>query len=161
MINLLDPINVAICELLLGNAKMTMKELGKQIFLSEEATRHHVKKLKDDGYILGYHATLNKAKFAQVVLMYYYIKLLSNAGDNIILFMDKSKETPQITNCQHVAADGYDFIVTVESLSLLENNRIIDLGLCQYFDIYSISSAVVLSETRAKNITSLASHIKG
>ncbi|MFP5079228.1 Lrp/AsnC family transcriptional regulator [Pedobacter sp. JCM 36344] len=160
MTNILDPTDIAICKLLLGNAKMTMKVLGKEIFLSEEAARSHVKRLEDLGFIMGYHATLDSAKFNKVVLMYYHIKLISNAGNNLKLFMDKSKESIQIINCQQVAADGYDFIVTVESPSLNESNRIITAELCDYFDIYSISNAVVLSETRVNKISNFSSRIK-
>jgi len=60
-------------------------------------------------------------------------------------------EIPQIMNCQYVVADGYDFIVIIEASSLIEHNQILNIQLCRDFEVYSVSTSFVLSETKGKN----------
>lgn len=154
MINILDATDIAICKLLLGDAKMTMKVLGKQIFLSTSATRKRKNHLEACGHIALHYSISETVKLEKYVLMHYQIKLIVNSGDHIKRFMDRSVENPQIVNCQYVAADHYDFIVTIKTANLIENNQIA-FELCQDFDIYSLSNDVVLSETKGLNLLKL------
>jgi DNA-binding Lrp family transcriptional regulator len=157
MITILDPIDLAICKLLLGNAKMTMKVLGKKIFRSEGAARTRRNNLEESGVIVRHYSLSDSPKFDNFVLTHHHIKLVSNAGDNLKRFIEKTNDIPRITNCLYVAADDYDFIVMVESPSLIENYRTITVELCQGLDIQSITNVVVISETRGKTGNSRSS----
>jgi Lrp/AsnC family leucine-responsive transcriptional regulator len=150
MVNILNATDINICNLLVADAKMTMKILGEKVFLSEEATRKRVKKLEDKGFILGYHAELNSTPTKPMVSGNNLIKLVSNAGDSIERFMMRSMEIPQIINCQHVVADGYDFIVTIEADNLIDHNQILSVQLCLSFNVHPVSTSFVLSETKGR-----------
>jgi Lrp/AsnC family leucine-responsive transcriptional regulator len=159
MIDDLDPIDFTICKILSGNARITMKELGIKIFRAEETARAHVKKLEDLGYILGYEIILDSSKFERIVLTHHNIKLVSNAGGNLSRFIEKAKLVPNVKNCLHVAARDYDFIVIVQTPSLLQNYQVM-FELCESFEIFSISNAVILSETRSKKKNNFLSTLK-
>jgi len=154
MINSLDATDIAICKLLIGDARITMKVLGKRVFLSPSATRKRKNHLEDDGFIELHYSIAENSKSEKLVLMHYHIKLIANSGDHIKRFMEKSMESRQIVNCQYVAADLYDFVLTVKAANFIENNRIV-ADLCQGFDIFSSSNDVVLSETKAVNLNTL------
>jgi len=156
-LNLTD---MSICEHLVCDAKMTMKVLGEKVFLSEDAVRKRVKRLEEDGFILGYHAMLNRMDAHTIVSGNNHIKLISNTGDCIERFMLRAMEIPEILNCQHVAADGYDFVVTIQAYNLIEHNQILSVQLCQNFDVHPVSTAFVLSETKGRNVENLRSYIK-
>lgn len=151
MINFLNSTDINICNHLVGDAKMTMKVLGEKVFLSEEAVRKRVKRLEDEGFIMGYHAKLNQTNPKAIVSGNNHIKLISTAGGTIEHFMLRSLEIPQIINCQYVVADGYDFIVNIEAPSLIEHNQILSAQLCKDFDVHPVSTSFVLSETRGNN----------
>ena len=159
MINVLNSTDIDICNHLVGDAKMTMKVLGEKVFLSEEAVRKRVKKLEDDGFIVGYHAALNQKNQKAVLSGNNHLKLVSTVGSSIERFMLKSMEIPQIVNCQYVVADGYDFIVIIEASNLHEHNQILIDQLCKDFDIHLISTSFVLSETKGNNGGNFKSYI--
>jgi Lrp/AsnC family leucine-responsive transcriptional regulator len=151
MITILNSTDIDICNHLVGDAKMTMKILGEKVFLSEEAVRKRVKRLEDSGFIVGYHASLNQTNLGSIVSGNNHIKLVHTSGKSIESFMSKSMEIPEIMNCQYVVADGYDFIVIIEASSLIEHNQILSIQLCRDFEVYSIATSFVLSETKGKN----------
>ena len=151
MITILNSTDIDICNHLVGDAKMTMKILGEKVFLSEEAVRKRVKRLEDGGFIVGYHASLSQTNPGAIVSGNNHIKLVHTSGKSIESFMCKSIEIPQIMNCQYVVADGYDFIVIIEASSLIEHNQILNIQLCREFEVYSVSTSFVLSETKGKN----------
>jgi Lrp/AsnC family leucine-responsive transcriptional regulator len=157
---LLNLTDMSICDHLVVDAKMTMKVLGQKVFLSEDAVRKRVKRLEEDGFILGYHAMLKRMDVQAKVSGNNHIRLISNTGDCIERFMRCAMAIPEIINCQHVAADGYDFIVTIQAFSLIEHNKILSVQLCQNFDVHPVSTAFVLSETKGRNVENLKSYIK-
>lgn len=159
MINVLNSTDINICNHLVGDAKMTMKILGEKVFLSEEAVRKRVKRLEDSGFIVGYHASLNQTTLGSIVSGNNHIKLISTSGDAIERFMLRTMEIPQVMNCQYVVADGYDFIVIIEASNLIEHNQILSIQLCRDFDVHTISTSFVLSETRGKNAEKFKSYL--
>jgi Lrp/AsnC family leucine-responsive transcriptional regulator len=159
MNKVIDATDSTICKLLSSNAKMTMKELGVAIFLCEDRARKRRNNLEKRGIIERHYTISHDAEFKKTVLTHHHIKLVSNAGDNLKRFIDKSKGIPQITNCLHVAADNYDFTIIIESPSLHENYRILIFNLCKGLEIDSIINAVVLSETKRRGSAGFLSGI--
>ncbi len=55
----LDFIDHQIISLLQQNARMSLKDLASQIYLSSPATSARLEKLEREGYITGFHASIN------------------------------------------------------------------------------------------------------
>lgn len=55
----LDAIDEKILELMQGNARISIKEIASQVFLSSPAVAARIARLEDRDYISGYHAQLN------------------------------------------------------------------------------------------------------
>ena len=57
--NELDHVDCEILNLLSKNGRMSVKDLANEVFLSSPAASARVERLEKEGYITGYHATLN------------------------------------------------------------------------------------------------------
>ena len=57
--NELDHVDCEILNLLGKNGRMSVKDLANEVYLSSPAASARVERLEKEGYITGYHATLN------------------------------------------------------------------------------------------------------
>ena len=55
----LDRIDRKILNILQKDARISIKDIANQVFLSSPAVLVRLKRLEEDGYIEGYHAQLN------------------------------------------------------------------------------------------------------
>ena len=60
--NALDMIDEKIVELLQENARIAIKEIAAQVFLSSPAVTARIERLESKGIIKGYHATVDSDK---------------------------------------------------------------------------------------------------
>lgn len=70
--NELDHIDKEIIRMLQKNARMSLKEIAESVFLSSPAVSARIDTLIEEGYIQGFHATINPEK------MGYHIKAFIN-----------------------------------------------------------------------------------
>ena len=70
--NELDHIDREILKMLQENARMSLKDIAKQVFLSSPAVSVRIDNLVESGYIEGFHAQINTEK------MGYHIKAFIN-----------------------------------------------------------------------------------
>ena len=68
----LDNIDRKIIELLQKNARMPIKEIAKEVFLSSPAVSARIERLEESGIITGYHAIVNP------LLLGYHIRAFIN-----------------------------------------------------------------------------------
>lgn len=59
----LDHIDIKIVQILQANARTSVKDIAKEVFLSSPAVSARIKRLVDTGYITGFHAAINNEKF--------------------------------------------------------------------------------------------------
>lgn len=72
----MDAIDLKLLTLLQENAKMSVKELAKAVFLSAPATAERIKKLEEQEIIEGYVTRLNLKKLVAIFKQLYFLKRL-------------------------------------------------------------------------------------
>ena len=91
--NELDHIDREILKMLQENARMSLKDIAKQVFLSSPAVSVRIDNLVESGYIEGFHAQINTEK------MGYHIKAFINLEVSPV---DKKDFYPYIKSCKNV-----------------------------------------------------------
>jgi DNA-binding Lrp family transcriptional regulator len=104
-------IDEKIVELLQENARIAIKEIAAQVFLSSPAVTARIERLESKGIIKGYHATVDSV----------------NLGYKIKAFVNLDLEPVQ-------KEEFYPFIESVETLQVLYCFRCPDCGLDQVLD---------------------------
>lgn len=91
----LDKIDKKILEILQKDARTPVKEIAKEVFLTSPAVSARISRLLKEGYITGFHATLNP------VLLGYHIRAFINLE---VAPKDKAEFYPYIQSCPNVIA---------------------------------------------------------
>ena len=71
----MDSIDLKILSLLQKNARMPLKQIAEQVFLSSPATAARIERLEKEGIISGYRAELNLKKLGFPIIAFINLEL--------------------------------------------------------------------------------------
>ncbi len=98
----LDFIDQQIITLLQENARMSLKDIASRVYLSSPAASARLDKLEREGYITGFHASINHE------MMGYNIKAFITLAVNALLkdeFLDYMNECRNVIECNCITGD--------------------------------------------------------
>ncbi|TCL32473.1 Lrp/AsnC family leucine-responsive transcriptional regulator [Anaerospora hongkongensis] len=118
----MDAIDLRILEILLGDGRVTMKELGQRVGLTSPATIERVKKLEDTDVIKGYKAIVNVKKTGLPIRAFILVK--TNV-DTCKKFLEFSDGHGSVLSCHRITGDA-DYLVEVVATGMDTLERLID-----------------------------------
>lgn len=133
----MDEIDASIIEILQGEGRITMKELGHRVGLTSPAAIERVKKLEENGIIKGYYAEIDLKK---VGLPIEAVILVTTEHNNCRKFADFAQAHPNIMVCHRITGDAcYLIKVAVADMDGLEKiiNDVNTYGRTQTYIILS------------------------
>ena len=139
-----DPIDRQILEILQTNAKITNSQLAQEIGLSPAPTLERVRKLENAGIIKSYHATLDTEKLGLGVSIFIMVSLSSHKKNQIMSFVDRIKQIPEVVECHHITGTG-DFLLKVLTKDIASYQELILNKLVDIEEIGNMQSMVILS----------------
>lgn len=108
----LDNKDLQLLKLLQKDAKLTVKELAKEVNLSPSPVFERVKRLEQEGYIKKYTAVLDPEKLSLGITVYCQLKLKSNDSDLAIEFEREIMKIQEVAECYSISGD-FDFLLKV------------------------------------------------
>ncbi|HZU00912.1 MAG TPA: Lrp/AsnC family transcriptional regulator [Ktedonobacteraceae bacterium] len=116
--NLLDDTGWQILHLLQKNARLSFRDLGKQVGLSAPAAAERVRRMEEAGIIRGYRAEVDLEKVGLPLLAFIRISV-PKANSNYIA--EQLQEIPEILECYRVLGnDSFLMKISVPSMEHLE-----------------------------------------
>lgn len=114
----LDAIDKEILKKLQENARIPLKDLSAEVFLTTPAVSARIEKLEKEGYIKGYHAEVDIEKLGYVVKTYIMITVKPEDINKFYAFISKQE---CVMECSHITGP-YSMIVKAafESTVMLE-----------------------------------------
>lgn len=141
---LLDDIGWEILYALQKNARLTFRDLGRQIGLSAPAVAERVRKMEEAGIIRGYYVEVDTEKIGLSLTAFIRLNVPKDKREYI---NTKLKEVPEVLECYRVAGvDSFIMKVSVPSINHLE--KLLD-RLGQYGPS---TTSIVLSTTLVRRI---------
>ena len=116
MKNGLDAVDQKIIELLQENARISIKDIAAQVFLSAPAVTSRIERLEKNGIINGYHAEVNSEA------MGYNVKAFINLDLNPIQkkdFYPFVESVPNVVECNCVTG-SYSMLIKVAYRTTIE-----------------------------------------
>jgi len=107
-----DKIDTRILHALRRDGRISNLKLAEQVHLSPTAVVERVKRLKRDGYILGYQARLNPDKLGMGVAAFVEVMLDRTSADVMERFRAAVQDRPEILEC-HLIAGSFDYLLKV------------------------------------------------
>ncbi len=102
----LDKFDLAILRELQADARLTNAELAQRVGLSAAPCWRRVRALEASGFILGYHAAVNRQKIGLGVLAFVRIDAERNSGDAMRQLEEAVRQLPEVTSCHYISGAG-------------------------------------------------------
>ena len=117
---MLDQIDKFLIEHLQENGRQTTSELAHQVGMSVPAVAERIKKLQENGVILGYKATVDPKKIGMDVGA--YITLISESSAHYKEVVELALAQPEVLECVSLTGEGsHILVVRTENTATLEN----------------------------------------
>ena len=107
-----DKIDSRILHVLQRDGRISNLKLAEQVNLSPSAVLERVKRLKREGFILGYQARLSREKLGMEVVAFVEVQLERMNFEVMERFEAAVRERPAILEC-HLIAGTFDYLLKV------------------------------------------------
>ena len=101
-----------ILKIIQSEGRITNQELSARCGLSPSACFDRMERLREQGYILGFHAQLDPKKLDRSLLIFVEVLMDRTTGDVFQEFAEAVSVMPEILEC-HMVGGGFDYLVKV------------------------------------------------
>lgn len=144
----LDKIDIKILSELQKNGRISNVELAEVVHLSASPCLMRVKKLQEEGFIVGYSAQVDVAKLGQTLTVFTEITLKNHRPIDFSRFLSTVEKIDSVIEC-HLVSGGYDYMVKFitpgisEYQTIMERLLELDIGIDKYFSFVVLKSPIV------------------
>jgi DNA-binding Lrp family transcriptional regulator len=140
-----DRKDIAILAELTTNARASHTELSNRVRLSSTAVARRQKALEDEGYIRGYQASLDLARFGLNTTVLVRIALESQSDDALKAFEAEVVKCPSVVRCFLMSGTD-DYILIVAARDIEDFERIHRMELSRLPRVARVQSSFALRE---------------
>lgn len=126
---LLDDKDLAILKLLQHNAKVTVKEIAREVHLSTTPVHERIKRMEESGVIKQYVTLVDQSKVDKGLTVFCYVSLKEHNKKSGLKFIQLIRELNEVTECYNISGE-YDFMlkIIVESMDAYYDFHVNKLG---------------------------------
>jgi Lrp/AsnC family leucine-responsive transcriptional regulator len=106
-----DLMDAKILEILQGDARITLAEIGRRIHMSQPAVTERVRRMETTGVITGYHARVNPAALGYGITAFIRVSKRSHETPVEVV----AAQVPQIVECHSITGDDCSIVKVVAS----------------------------------------------
>ncbi|MCF2858531.1 Lrp/AsnC family transcriptional regulator [Pseudoalteromonas sp. SMS1] len=129
-----------------NNARLSNAALAEQASLSDTPCLRRVKKLQQDGVILGYHADISPQAVGYSVLVYAFIRLTKNSVQAAECFEQHVDVLKEVRSCS-VVSGSHDYLLEIIAADLPSYEHFVKHSLANLDYIAAVESTIVLKQT--------------
>ena len=135
----LDRFDLSILRELQADARLTNAELAQRVGLSAAPCWRRVRALEQAGYILGYHATLNRQKLGLGVMAFVRLDAERNSAVAMQALEEAVRQLPEVISCHYISGTGtFELQVVAEDLDSFSRFALQKLaGIAQVKDLHT------------------------
>ena len=133
----MDDIDRKILKLLQANARMSLKTIAENTFLSSPAVSARIERLEKEGIITGYHAMVDPMKLGYHILAFINLDVVPEDKPKFYAY---AKEVPNVLECSCVTGD-FSMLMKVAFQSTME----LDMFIGQLQKFGKTSTQIVFS----------------
>ncbi|MEJ6477264.1 MAG: Lrp/AsnC family transcriptional regulator [Octadecabacter sp.] len=143
----LDDTDRAILRALQRDAAQSAAALGARIGLSQPATWRRIKRLRDDGVLVGRRVALNAQSLGFGVTVFLGVKLATKGRVSLDDFERAVVAIPEVQLVEHVLG-LYDYRIRVVARDLADFERVLRRRVMTLPGVGNVEANVLLSEER-------------
>ncbi len=146
----LDSYDLKIIEVLLREGRIPVTELAKRIGISKSPCQARLKRLQDEGYILGFRAQVDYAKL-QLEQVAFVEATMSNTREEMLSAFNKAVlATPEIEEC-HMIAGSFDYLIKVRTSDVASYRKVLAENISTLPGVSQTSTYVSMESVKDSN----------
>ncbi|MCY7295128.1 leucine-responsive transcriptional regulator Lrp [Alteromonas sp. a30] len=143
----LDRLDRSILHELQQDGRISNVELARKIGLSPTPCLERVRRLEKQGYISGYHATVNPEKVGAAMLVFVEITLMKTSVDMFEEFSTAVKELDDIQEC-HLVSGNFDYLLKARVADMSSYRKLLGDVLLRLPGVSESRTYVVMEEVK-------------
>ncbi|GAA0480886.1 Lrp/AsnC ligand binding domain-containing protein [Parasphingorhabdus litoris] len=143
----LDAFDWRILKAVQADGRLSLSSLSEQVGLSKTPCQIRLRRLEDEGYIVGYHAQLNMRKIRKNYVVFIQVKLEATSRRHLDQFNTAVKKMDEIQSC-HMMAGGYDYLLKVRCRNMEEYRVILTDCINNLPGVYQTTTFPVMEEVK-------------
>lgn len=120
----LDSVDMQLLDALQSDGRMAVVDLSRRVNLSPTPCTLRMRRLEQDGVILGYHARLNPQALDQALMVFVTVKLRATDEATLKAFNMAVRPVRQILEC-HMLGGGFDYLLKIRVRDMTEYREIL------------------------------------
>lgn len=147
----LDHFDMKILSALSEDGRMSILELSRQVGLSKTPCQTRLKRLVDQGYILGFRAMLNPAKLGLEHIAFTEVKLSDTREKALEDFNTAVRKIKEVEEC-HMIAGAFDYLLKVRTTDIRKYRRVLGEKISSLPCVANTSTFVVMQSVKEGGI---------
>ena len=144
----IDDTDRRLLRVLQEDGRISNTDLAHRCNLSPSACSDRVRRLREDGYILGFSAILDPAKVGRNVLIFVEVVLDRTTPDVFESFAVAARKAPDVLEC-HMVAGGFDYLIKARVADLAEYRKFLEEVLVRIPGVRETRTYAVLEEVKS------------
>jgi len=113
----LDAFDAKILKILGEDGRISITDLAERVGLSKSPCQVRVKRLQEDGFVLGFRAVLNSALLGLDHVAFVEVKLTDTTERALDAFNKEVRKVAEIEQC-HMIAGAFDYLLKVRTTDI-------------------------------------------
>ena len=144
----LSAVDIRILEQIQKDSSLSTSDLADRVGLSQSPCWRRLQRLKDEGYVRGEVALVDRARLGTTLLIFANLKMQTLTDEKRAEFMRKVENTPEILEC-HTLFGDMDVMIKVLAPSLDWYQKFIFSVILKLPGVIDIQSTVTLTEIKS------------
>lgn len=120
----LDRFDRQIIDVLSREGRLPVTDLAKRIGISKSPCQARLKRLQQEGYILGFRAVLDPRKLGKEHVAFTEVTLSDTREVALRAFNDAVQNVPEIEQC-HMIAGSFDYLLKIRTSDIQSYRKIL------------------------------------
>ncbi len=143
----LDHFDRRILEVLSEDGRIAVTELSKKVGLSKTPCQSRLKKLMDEGYILGFRAAIDPEKLGLDHIAFTTVKLSDTREAALTAFNVAVRKLREVEEC-HMIASSFDYLLKVRTPDIRRYREVLGEKISSLPHVSSTSTFVVMESVK-------------
>lgn len=143
----LDQFDLRILEILSDDGRIPVTELSKKVGLSKTPCQARLKRLVEQGYILGFRAAVNPEKLGLDHIAFTTVKLSDTREAALEAFNTAVRKIREVEEC-HMIASSFDYLLKVRTSNIRRYREVLGEKISSLPNVASTSTFVVMESVK-------------
>jgi len=143
----LDRFDRRIIEILSEDGRIPVTELSRKIGLSKTPCQARLKRLVDEGYIIGFRAAIDPEKLGLDHIAFTTVKLSDTREEALNAFNVAVRKISEVEEC-HMIASSFDYLLKVRTPDIRRYREVLGEKISSLPNVASTSTFVVMESVK-------------